>query len=425
MNKLANRVKQMARPPLERLRIGAFAPFRYPEFRSLWMATFIANTGYWAQSVGLAWWLVEQKQVAAVVVLAHTATAGPVLLLSYLAGILADRYERLNVQYAAQLGSLLMAAMFTLVASKGPGSVALILLLAAGQGVGAAVRGPAWQASIGDMLPDRLVAAGTALSSLGFNLSRVAGPLLGGVLISSTGVSAAFGCNVLSAAVLAATLARCRAKKAPPSSARPAPSPDGLRYIRRSPVIRAACVRAISIGLPASALLALLPVLSAEALPGDPGAYTALLCAFGAGGVIAAFVLPWFRDRYRPETTLGVATLLFAAGLAVLAGWPAGGIAVAAAITAGTAWLTLFSTLNALVQRHAVPAYRGRAVAMYMTLAFGGMAGGGVLWGHVADALGPGHALRLAACLLLACSWPVSRPVLALSPAATYPGTER
>jgi MFS family permease len=380
------------------------------------VATVIASTGYWAQSVGLAWWLVEQRQVAAVVVLAHTATAAPVLLLSYLAGIVADRYERLSVQYMAQAWTLIMAMVVSVTACVGTGSVALMLWLATAQGAGVAMRGPAWQAGIGDMLPDRQVAAGAALSSLGFNLSRVVGPLLGGVAISFAGLATSFACNAVGATILFCVLARLRARM--PARAGRAISAwpsGGVRYIVRSPVLRAACMRALSIGLPASAVLALLPVVAAEAQPGDPGHYTYLLCAFGAGGVAAALGLPRIRKRYATDVQLGAATALFAIGLLALAQWPNGGLAMIAACTAGAAWLTSFSTLNATVQRSASPAYRGRAVAMYMTLAFGGMAIGGMAWGHVADAVGAAHALRLSAGLLLAGLLLSNHPYLSLS----------
>ena len=367
---------------------AACAPLRSGAFRSLWIATLIANIGAWAQTVGAAWLLVEggADQVA----LVQAASSAPVVLFSLVGGVLADRRDRVLLQLLAQSWSAVAALVLAGLVLQGIATPPAILVLTFLIGAGIAIRGPAWQAAICDLVPASQVPAAVIVSSVGFNLSRVVGPFVGGMVVATLGAAPAFLINVLTSLVLIAVLLR----RLRPPTRRPDRGEDratlraGLRSILASPVLRAVLVRAVAVGVPASAVLALLPVFARSGLAGGALLYGLLLGAFGAGAVAGAVLLAGLRRRWPPETVLSGASLLFAAVLAGLSAAPSPAAAAALLGLAGIGWIAMLSTLNTTVQLSARPELRGRALSAYMTCAFGGLGVGSVIWGELAAASG-------------------------------------
>lgn len=383
--------------------LAAWAPLRSGPFRSLWIATMIANIGAWAQTVGAAWLLVESAGGADQVALVQTASSAPVVLFSLIGGVLADRRDRITVQLLAQSWSAAAALVLAGLVLQGAATPPAILVLTFLVGIGIALRGPAWQAAICDLVPAPQVPAAVALSSVGFNLSRVIGPFIGGIVVATLGAAPAFLVNVLASLVLIGVLlARPRSPR-PPAGDRDgwAAMRAGLRYVCASPVLRAVLVRAVAVGIPAGAILALLPVFASAAPGGDALLYGLLLGAFGAGAVAGAVLLARLRPHWPPETLLSGASLTFAGVLAALSATPSPLPAAALLALAGIGWIGMLSTLNTTVQLAAAPELRGRALAAYMTCAFGGLALGGVIWGRLAAAGGV-DASFLAAGVMLA-----------------------
>jgi len=389
----------------------AFAPLVVPAFRRLWIATAAAHTGYWAQSVAIAWWLVEQKYGPQVVALAHVSASLPVLLLSYGSGWLIDRFDYLRVQRTAQGWILFTSvALLALMCTDSPSPHELLLLTGL-MGAGVALRNPAWQAGIGQIVPLRHLSAAIVLSSVAFNLARTLGPLIAGVLISVWGVWSAFLYNAVTTCFLFALLRRpCTHQATTPPSGMIALAPISPRsrdWLGRL------CLRAIGIGLPTSALPALLPLVASPAQK-DPHAYVGLLGAFGGGGLVAAMIRPRLIRILSPDHLLNICSTIFAACLLVVTWRPYGHLFVPVAV-AGAMWLTLFSTLNVAVHSHSESSYRGRALAAYMTSAFGGMAAGGLLWGWVAELRDCDTSMVIAAAVLF-CGLVFYRPCICKGP---------
>ncbi len=159
----------------------------------------------------------------------------------------------------------------------------------------------------------------------------------------------------------------------------------GMRYVIHAPELHAFLIRAFLFAFCASALWGLLPLLARTELGFSSFGYGVLLGCLGTGAVVAALVLPKVRQRFSAEHLVALAQLLFAmvlVALAVLHNAVLVGIAMGAG---GVAWLSLFSTLTTGVQL-AVPSWvRGRVMASYGIVFFGGLAGGSVLWGTVAS----------------------------------------
>jgi MFS family permease len=145
----------------------------------------------------------------------------------------------------------------------------------------------------------------------------------------------------------------------------------------------------------------LLPLVARHELGQGPGGYGLLLTAIGCGAVTGALALPAIRQRLSSHLLVMLATSVFALTTAVLALSKSFIIACVAMLFAGWAWVAVLSSLNVAAQK-ALPAWvRARAIAVYLVVFYGGMAGGSLLWGKVASHYSISTALMVAAAGLL------------------------
>ena len=384
---------------------AALAPFRTPDFRNLWLANLSSNFGGLVQGVGAAWLMTSLTSSASMVALVQASTTLPVVMLSLLSGAVADGFDRRRVMLAAQGFMLVVSILLAACAWLGwldPWSLLAFTFLI---GCGGALNNPSWQASVGDMVPRDDLPAAVTLNSVGFNLMRSVGPAAGGAIVAAGGAAAAFAVNAASYALLIGTLLRWR----PGTSASPLPRTplgsaitEGLRYVAMSPNIAKVMLRAFAFGLTSIAVLALLPLVARTLGSGSALTYGVLLGTFGAGAVAGAFGLAHLRERVSSEMLARGTFTGFALCATVLAAASSPWVAGPALMLGGACWVIALSTFNVTVQLSTPRWVLGRALSLYQMAAFGGMASGSWLWGHVAEGAGLGNALLWAALGMLA-----------------------
>jgi MFS family permease len=373
-----------------------------------------SNVGTWMQNVGAAWLMTSLAPSPSMVALVQAATTLPVFLLALLAGALADVVDRRRLLLITQSWMLLAAASLGVLTIIGATTPWVLLALTFALGLGVAMNGPAWQAIIPELVSRDDLHAAVALNGVGFNLARAVGPALGGVIVATAGSGAVFLINAASFVGVVIVLYRW------PRAARKTQFPTedvlgamraGLRYVRHAPDLRAVLVRSGVFIFCGAALWALLPLLARSELGLGATGYGVLLGCLGAGAVLCAAVLPRLQKSLRNDPLIAVATLLFAAATLTLAYVHNFPTLCAAMIAGGSAWMALMSSFNVSAQT-SVPAWvRARALALYLLVIQGGMAGGSVLWGIVAERVGIPMALLIAALGL----------VLGIAAAARYP----
>src|SRR5688500_961426 len=127
---------------------GILSPLRLPLFRAVWAANLVGAIGWLVQGVGAAWLMTTLAGTPDMVALVQTATQAPILLFALLAGTLADLWDRRRVLLLAQLWTVGAAAGLAFLSSLGLVTPLLLLLFTFFVGIGAALTGPAWQASV-------------------------------------------------------------------------------------------------------------------------------------------------------------------------------------------------------------------------------------------------------------------------------------
>jgi MFS family permease len=379
---------------------AALAPLREPLFRTLWLAAVISYTGTWMQNVGSGWLMTQLTMSPMMVSLVTAAAMLPVFLITLPAGALADMMDRRRLLLVTQ-GWMVLASgtlgLMTLTSCVGPWTLLLFTFLL---GLGAVMNDPAWQAITPEVVSPQNHAAAVALNSAGFNVARVAGPAIGGLVVARLGSGWVFVLNSLSFFGVIFFLYHWKREHHEHVETRDVLESirDGIRYLKSAPQVQAVLIRTGTFSVAAAVLLALLPVV---AQPHGATGFGLVLTCFGTGALAGAAVLPALRARLSVDGVVGVAIVLFA-GMVFAAGRVQTFAALCLAMfVAGTAWIGILACLNVAAQTMSPPGLRARTLSMYLLVLQGGMAIGSGIWGAVASRWGVPNAMTAAAVALV------------------------
>ncbi len=379
---------------------AARSPWRSPIFRSVWTANLASNFGGLIQTVGAAWMMTALGASSQLIALVQTATVLPIMLLSLPAGALADSHDRRILMLIAQIFMLVVSAALAICAAFGVLTPWLLLGFTFLIGCGTSLKNPAWQASVGDMVPRPALPAAVAMNGMGFNIARSLGPAIGGVIVAALGAAAAFAINAVSYIGLIAVLARWKQPSSPkllPPERLGLAIEAGLRYVAMSPNLRVVLIRAATFGVGASAIPALMPLIARDLVGGGALVYGLLLGAFGIGAVGGASGRNRLRSRMSNEGLVRSAGVALALGAGVSAISPWAFITLPALALAGAGWVLALSTFNVSVQLASPRWVVARTLSIYQMAVFGGMAAGSALFGWLTDTHGVAFSLLVAA----------------------------
>src|ERR1700722_3293146 len=374
-----------------------------PTFRRLWLATVVSGTFVSAHDTAATWAMNSISRSTLLLSLISTAATLPFFLIILPAGALADTVDRKKVLTVAYIwlavcagGLAILGWLHLLNAYVLLGSVFLI-------GAGFALNAPAFSAAVPEIVSDDQLPSASILSGLQFNVSAIAGPALGGVLMLFVGANTVFLLNALCSLLVVVAIAPWK----PTVSKLPLESffesmTSAIRYVRYSKSVRIVLIRKGLFVFFISVIPELLPVVGLKKLQLSPPNLGLLFTSMGLGSVIAAtIILPWARARFSPNTLTRRAAVLGSIVSVLMAFIREEPLFLLAAALAGIWWTVSAAELWVAAQR-AMPAWaRGRMNATVIMVSQGAMALGGILWGMIATA-GVNTALIVAAVLVLA-----------------------
>lgn len=378
---------------------GSFAPLRQSVFAVLWAATILGNTGSFIRDVASSWIVTDLSASPAAVAMIQAAGTLPIFLLAIPAGVLSDILDRRKFLIAIQIMLGSVSATLVMLSHFGLLTVNLLVGLTFIGGVGAALMAPTWQAIVPELVPKQDLKSAVALNSLGINIARSIGPALGGLMLAGFGAAVTYGADVLSYVfVIAALIWWKRTPQADDvlSERFFGAFRAGLRYTRSSRELHVVLLRAAIFFAFASAVWALLPLV-ARGLNGGAGFYGVLLGAVGAGAIVGALVLPALRQRFDADGLLLGSAVVTAAVMVCLAIALPQWLALLMMLLLGAAWIVALTTFNGAAQAILPNWVRGRALAVYLMVFNGAMAGGSLGWGCIAGAVGVPAALLISA----------------------------
>jgi MFS family permease len=337
----------------------------------------------------------------------------PILLLAPVAGLVADRVDKLRLIIVTQTVAMVLACAVGTLVWSGHATVPLVAVAAMLLGTVGAFDLPARQSFLVELVGTKDLPGAIAFNASVFNTARVVGPALAGVLVGVVGEAPCFFLNGLSyvAALWALLGMRFTGRVTVyPSREGRRSVRSGLAYLRGQPAQRALLV---ALGLVSAFSLqanVLMPSLAQRVFERGAGGYGVLLTAFGLGAVLSALSLATGRVGSSRRRTLTGGLIGFGVGLLGVASSPRFDVACVCQLVAGLGMIRFTATTNVWIQSLVDDAYRGRVMGLH-TLMFAGVAPvGSLLLGAIAERMGPQVALVLSGTVpLLVCVWVTRR----------------
>jgi MFS family permease len=366
-----------------------FRSLRTRNFRLFFFGQLVSQAGTWMQSVAIIWVVLQITGDGVALGLATAAQFLPVLILGAWGGVISDRVDRHRFLLATQSAFLVVALAFAVLTFTDNINLPLIYLLSACFGTIMAIDNPARRSLVVEMVAETDVPNAVGLNSAIMTGSRVIGPAIAGVLITTVGAQWNFVANAATyLAVLGALLAMDRsALRTPPRVAKAKGQlRQGFRYVWATTELRLSIILLTVIGTLAFEYQVTLPLLAERSLNGGANTFTTLFSAMSAGSVVGALLVARRTDvdtgfLARAACGLGLA-------MAALALAPNTWLALAAVVPVGFFSVFLLSGSNAVIQLRADPSMRGRVLALTAVVFLGSTQIGGPIAGAVSEHIG-------------------------------------
>ncbi len=404
-----------------------FASLRVRNYRRYASGQVVSLVGTWMQRVAQDWLVLELSSGSPIALgVAVALQFAPTLVLSLWAGVLADRYDKRTMLIAVQVGMGLCALALGVLDVGGVVALWHVFLLCGLLGCFSAIDVPVRQAFAVEMVGPDQVTNAVALNSMTFNLARIAGPAIAGLLVVAVGTGWVFLINAASFAGVVAGLVvmdPARLLRPPRVPRRRGQLSEGLRYVRRRRdliVLLSLVFFVATFGLNFHTTLA---VVARNVFGRGADAYGLLATLLAVGTLTGAALAARRSGRGRPRLRLvfgaAVAFGVLEVAVGLMPTYTTFGLML---IPCGAAALTFTTAVNSTVQLSVHPQLRGRVMGLYMLLFLGGNPVGAPLMGWIAEAV---HgrapivvggavtvlgALACAAVLALPPGWLIRRP---------------
>ena len=352
-----------------RRRLGTFASLRHLNFRYLWFGTLCMSGGQWIQQVTLGWLLYDLTGSSVLLGLLNGLRAVPFLIASPIAGVAADRMDRkqliLVTQYALVVTTVAMGALV----ASGFLEVWHLFAFTLITGVAWAFVDPVRQTLVPALVPREDLMNAVALNSAAFNLTKIIGPSLGGILIVFSGAAGNFFVQSVAYLGVLASIHWITIPPTPPEarqSSALANLKEGLVYVWSNPSVFALMATALVPRIFAVPYQTLMPVFQKDVLQVGPEGLGVLLAAPGAGAMLAGLMLATLANRVRRQGVLMLVSLVSLGIVMNLFSWTTSfPMAILALIAVGGCQVFYMATTNTMLQVIVPDHLRGRVMSIY------------------------------------------------------------
>jgi MFS family permease len=396
---------------------AVFAALKHRNFRLFLTGQFISLCGTWMQTIAQGWLVLQLTDSAFAVGLVTALGSLPILLFSLYGGVVADRVNKRQFILVLQSLMLLEAMTLGLLTALDLITVEWVMGLAVFFGFLTAFEVPARQAFVAEIVDREDLMNAIALGSSAFNLARVIGPALAGLLIATVGLEACFFANGASYLAVIASLMRMEAgySRAPAAASLWRLLGEGFAYVFGNRWPRALVIIVTTFSVFGFSFMPLMPVFARDALELDASGYGIMVASIGAGALAAAFFMAAFGGRVRQSrlelgSSVSFGAVLLAASMSPNF-WSA---VVLYTICGGTMALSGIAA-NTMLQTEAPDELRGRVMGFYSFMVLGLAPFGSLQAGWLAERFGVRVAFAVGGlvCLAVAAgvSWWMGRAV--------------
>lgn len=375
------------RPHRPHVKVHTFDTFQFRDFRFVWATTVFSSGGFWLQQVIIGWLTYNLTQSAFLTTVVMGLDSLPILLVGPVGGLLADSWDRSKLLTFTFAYQSVTTAVFGVVVILGLLETWHIFVYILMMGMAFVIIDPARMSIIPSVVPRHNIVNAFALNSLGFSVTRMAAPAIGGGVLALAGAGPAL---ILEAGLYLAAVGFALSIKLPPADRaklqlRSAFSQllAGARYVKGEPMILGLILLGVLmpfLGFPF--VHGLIPVYAAEVFGVEKVGLGLLMAAIGAGSVLGMLALASFIDiKYKGRLVIiavvltGVSMIAFSRVSSIVIAFPM-------LMVASVGTMMFLSTTSATIQTIVPDAFRGRVASLYMltwgTLPLGSLLAGGL-----------------------------------------------
>lgn len=352
-----------------------FIALRHSNFRYYWIGMCVSTTGTWMQNVAQPWLAYKLTGSAFLLSVITALQFTPVLLFSLFAGVIVDRLPKKNILIFTQSASMAITLILAILTVTGKVQYWHILLLATALGIVNTLDIPTRQSFVIELVEREDLMNAIALNSTVFNLSRIIGPAIAGIIMGHVGVASCFFANSLSFGAVLLSLFFIKPLNLP----REAPKRenvirnigDGLKYIYGHEILFATLLVMAVVGTFAPNFSVLVPVFATKILHENETGFGFLMSFMGVGSFFGAMLIATLSRSGPKKFILFIVPLLVGVFLIVVGFTGAFWFTAAALAVTGFFFVSFSSSCNSSIQLNSENEYRGRVMSVY-SLVFAG-----------------------------------------------------
>jgi predicted MFS family arabinose efflux permease len=358
------------------------------DYRRLYFSQLAAQVGSWMQNVAQAWLVLQLTDSPFKLGFLATLQFSPVLLFSIVGGAVADRLPKRRLLIATQTTLACQGLLLALLVATGHVEYWHVAVLGLALGFANVVDQPARQSFVMELVGRADVSSAVALNSAGFNLARIVGPAVAGIVIGRFGVAPTFFVNSLGFVGVIVTLLRMKAPGSSSSVARASiveEIAEGVRYAAGTPRLRLAIGLVLVVSLCVFNFSVYVPLLAKNVLGLGAEGFGFLMASLGVGAVAGALTVGARAARFPSVRSMLVAATLALGMLMGLGFTRRIELAVPLLFFTGYWGIMLMASCNTSMQLQTPDALRGRVMSIYTWVSGGVFPIGAFIVGTVSE----------------------------------------
>ncbi|MBU4376459.1 MAG: MFS transporter [Candidatus Omnitrophica bacterium] len=380
-----------------------FRTLAYRNFRLFFIGQGISLIGTWMQYIAMGWLVYRLTNSALMLGVVVFSSQIPTFLLSPFAGVFADRYDRRSILLITQILAMIQAFILAFLTLTHTIAVWHIIVMGIFLGVINSFDIPARQSFVIEMV-ERKEALGNAiaLNSLMFNMARLVGPSIAGVIVALAGEGV---CFLLNGITFLAVIACLMAMKISPKKRKAVYKnvmhglKEGFNYTFGSTPIKFILILLGTMSLLGASYVVLMPVFARDVFHGGPGTLGFLMAAVGVGALIGTLYLASRRGVLRLGNIIPISSAIFSVGMIFFSFSNNLWVSLAILVTIGFGSMVQMATSNIVLQTIVDDDKRGRVMSFYSMAFMGMMPLGSLIAGYLANNIGAPKTLMISGLL--------------------------
>lgn len=368
-----------------------FASLKFKNFKLYWFGMNISLIGSWMQSIAQPWLALLITNDPFLVSIVAVAQFLPSLLLTLFSGVLVDKFDTKIILIISQIGLMLLATIFSIVTTLDIVTYPTIVVLAFLNGIFTSIDAPARQSFVYELVDDNTyIQNAVALNSMAFNVARILGPALAGIVMATLGVKYCFIFNAISFGAIITSLIfikpNRKISKHENSSSVFMSIRDGLLYIKSKKILLHNLLIILIVATFLPHYNVTISALSKFNLEGGEKTFGYLMSFLGIGSFLGAFFIASLGKlnlRFINIIPFISAISLFCIGI-----WENFWTCALFLALTGFCFVITASSINSIMQLHTKNEFRGRVMSMYTLFFQGSIPFGAIFTGYITNKFG-------------------------------------